>query len=65
VPMYFALAGARWEWGAFWTGVAALVIARHIPNLGRLLQGTEAKIGQRVEVARGGGEAGGEDGSTA
>ena len=31
---------------------AALVIARHIPNLGRLLEGTEAKIGQRVEVER-------------
>ena len=52
VAIYFPLTGARWEWGAFWTGVAALVIARHIPNLGRLLEGTEAKIGQRVEVER-------------
>ena len=65
VPVYFALAGARWEWGAFWTGVAALVIARHIPNLGRLLQGTEAKIGQRVEAEPGRGEVGEDDDSTA
>lgn len=52
VPMYLAFAGARWEWGAFWTGVAALVIARHIPNLERLLQGAEARIGQRVTPDR-------------
>jgi glycerol-3-phosphate acyltransferase PlsY len=50
VPVYMALAGARWEWGGFWTLVAALVIARHIPNLGRLLAGRESKVGQRVEV---------------
>jgi glycerol-3-phosphate acyltransferase PlsY len=28
--------------------VALLVILRHIPNMGRLLKGTEAKIGQTV-----------------
>jgi len=50
VPIYLALTGARWEWGAFWTLLAALVIARHIPNLSRLLAGTESKIGQRVVV---------------
>jgi glycerol-3-phosphate acyltransferase PlsY len=51
VPIYMALGGVRWEWGAFWTGVAALVIARHVPSLGRLLQGTEARLGERVEVS--------------
>jgi glycerol-3-phosphate acyltransferase PlsY len=50
VPICMAARGARWEWGAFWSAVAALVIARHIPNLGRLLTGTEAKIGQRVDL---------------
>ena len=49
VPLYLALSGARFEWGLFWSAVAGLVIARHIPNLGRLLEGTEAKIGQKVE----------------
>jgi glycerol-3-phosphate acyltransferase PlsY len=50
VPAYLAYIGVRWEWLAFWTGVAALVIARHIPNIGRLLEGTESKIGERVKV---------------
>lgn len=50
VPITMAASGARWEWGAFWSVIAALVIARHIPNLGRLLAGTESKIGQRVDV---------------
>jgi glycerol-3-phosphate acyltransferase PlsY len=50
VPIYLALAGVRMEWAAFWTAVAALIIARHIPNLGRLLEGTESKIGQRVKA---------------
>ena len=48
VPVYLALAGARPAWAAFWTAIAALIIARHIPNIGRLLAGTEPKIGQRV-----------------
>jgi glycerol-3-phosphate acyltransferase PlsY len=50
VPVYMALRGLRWEWVGFWTLIAALVIARHIPNLRRLLEGTEAKIGHRAEV---------------
>jgi len=50
VPAYLAYSGVRWEWLAFWTAVAALVIARHIPNIGRLLEGTESKIGERVKV---------------
>jgi len=50
VPVYLAYFGVRWEWLAFWTAIASLVIARHIPNIGRLLKGTESKIGQRVRV---------------
>ena len=50
VPMYMALAGKRWEWVVFWCAVAALVILRHRPNVGRLLSGTETKIGQTVPV---------------
>jgi glycerol-3-phosphate acyltransferase PlsY len=50
VPVYLAATGVRMEWAAFWTTVAALVIARHIPNLGRLIEGTESKIGQRVDL---------------
>lgn len=48
VPVYMLLSGRRWEWLAFWSAVAALVILRHTPNIRRLLSGTEAKIGQRV-----------------
>jgi len=48
VPIYLALADARPAWAAFWTAIAALIIARHIPNIGRLLAGTEPKIGQRA-----------------
>jgi len=50
VPVYMLLSGKRWEWLVFWSAVALLVILRHIPNIRRLLAGTEAKIGQRVEV---------------
>ncbi len=50
VPIYLAATAARWEWVAFWTAIAALIIARHIPNLGRLLEGSESKIGERVEL---------------
>jgi glycerol-3-phosphate acyltransferase PlsY len=51
VPLYMALSGIRFEWGLFWSAVAALVIARHIPNLGRLLEGTETRVGQGVTLA--------------
>jgi len=50
VPVYLALAGARPAWAAFWTAIGGLIIARHIPNIGRLLEGTEPRIGQRVKV---------------
>lgn len=50
VPLYMALAGKRWEWVVFWCAVAALVILRHRPNVGRLLSGTEVKIGQKVRL---------------
>jgi glycerol-3-phosphate acyltransferase PlsY len=50
VPAYMIAAGKRWEWWAFWGAVALLVILRHIPNMGRLLKGTEAKIGQTVST---------------
>lgn len=50
VPAYMAIVGGRWEWTVFWSAVGLLIVLRHIPNIGRLLRGTEAKIGQRVEV---------------
>ncbi len=50
VPIYLALAGARMEWTLFWMAVAALIILRHIPNLGRLLEGTESRVGERLKV---------------
>ncbi len=49
VPVYIAVSGARPAWVVFWTAIAALIILRHIPNLGRLLEGTEAKIGERAK----------------
>ena len=50
VPVYLALSGNRLAWCVFWAAIAALIIARHIPNIGRLLEGTEPKIGEGVEV---------------
>jgi len=50
VPTYMALSGAQWQWAVFWGAVGLLVILRHLPNIGRLVRGAEAKIGQRVEV---------------
>ena len=52
VPTYMAGSGKRWEWLAFWSAVALLVVLRHMPNIKRLLAGTEAKIGQRAEVRK-------------
>ncbi len=48
VPIFMAVTGERLEWTIFWTAIAALIIARHIPNLGRLIEGTESKIGEKV-----------------
>ncbi|MBN1457887.1 MAG: glycerol-3-phosphate 1-O-acyltransferase PlsY [Armatimonadetes bacterium] len=50
VPIFMALTGVRFEWTLFWTAVASLIILRHVPNIGRLLEGTESKIGQRVST---------------
>ncbi len=50
VPVVVAITGARWELIAFWSAIAALIIARHVPNVRRLIAGTETKIGQKVEV---------------
>jgi glycerol-3-phosphate acyltransferase PlsY len=60
VPVYMVAAGKRWEWDLFWALVAALVILRHLPNIGRLLAGEETKIGEKVQVGgAGGGESDG------
>jgi glycerol-3-phosphate acyltransferase PlsY len=48
VPVYLALSGNRLAWCVFWAAIAALIIARHIPNIGRLLEGTEPRIGERA-----------------
>jgi glycerol-3-phosphate acyltransferase PlsY len=50
VPVFMALTGVRLEWTLFWTAIASLVIFRHISNLGRLLEGAESKIGERVKT---------------
>jgi glycerol-3-phosphate acyltransferase PlsY len=50
VPIYMVVTRARWEWLAFWCAIGALVILRHLPNVKRLIAGTEAKVGQRVKV---------------
>ncbi len=38
------------DWKIFWCAVAALVILRHLPNIKRLLAGTETRIGEKVET---------------
>ena len=53
VPVFMAFSGVRLEWTLFWTVVAALIILRHVPNLGRLLEGRESKIGERVMTEEG------------
>lgn len=58
VPAYMALSGHSWELSVFWGGVGLLVILRHVSNIGRLVRGTEPKIGQRVEVKEAGGRGG-------
>ncbi|MFB3879964.1 MAG: glycerol-3-phosphate 1-O-acyltransferase PlsY [Armatimonadota bacterium] len=47
VPVYLALAGGSSVWCIFWAAIAALIVLRHIPNIRRLRQGTEPKVGQR------------------
>ena len=50
VPVFMALRDVRLEWVLFWTAIGGLIILRHIPNIGRLLEGRESKIGQRVSA---------------
>ena len=50
VPICMAASGKRWEWLVFWSAVALLVILRHIPNIRRLMSGTETRIWEKVEV---------------
>lgn len=50
VPVFMAATGAQLERTLFWTAIAALIIARHIPNLRRLIEGRESKIGEKVEL---------------
>jgi glycerol-3-phosphate acyltransferase PlsY len=50
VPIFLAATEAQFERTLFWTAIAALIIARHIPNLGRLIEGTESKIGEKVKL---------------
>jgi len=53
VPTYIALAHRPPSWIAFWSAIALLIVVRHLPNIKRLLSGTETKIGQRVNVEHG------------
>jgi glycerol-3-phosphate acyltransferase PlsY len=50
VPVFMALIGDRLEWTLFWTAIASLIILRHVPNIRRLVEGTESKIGQRLSA---------------
>ncbi len=50
VPTYMFVTGRTVEWKVFASAIALLVILRHLPNIKRLLAGTEAKFGQKVEV---------------
>ncbi len=53
VPIYLGVTGAGTAHTVFWAAIAALIVARHIPNMRRLMSGTEAKIGQMVELDAG------------
>jgi glycerol-3-phosphate acyltransferase PlsY len=46
------LAHKPFSWIAFWSAIAMLIVLRHIPNIKRLLSGTETKIGQNVNLER-------------
>lgn len=55
VPVLFALikpetVAAQPVFIACGVALALLVIIKHIPNLGRLLAGTESKVGQKAEI---------------
>ncbi len=53
VPIYLTVAHRPLEWKLFGSAIALLVLLRHLPNLKRLFTGTEAKLGQKVEVPEG------------
>ena len=50
VPTYMFLSGKSRDWLILWSAVSLLVILRHLPNMKRLVKGTEVKIGEKVEV---------------
>ncbi len=50
IPTYMFLSGKSREWLILWSAIALLVILRHLPNMMRLVKGTEVKIGERVEM---------------
>jgi len=50
VPAYMYLSGKSREWLILWCAVSLLVLLRHLPNVKRLVKGTEVKIGEKVEV---------------
>ena len=50
VPTYMFLSGKSREWLILWSAVSLLVLLRHLPNVKRLVKGTEVKIGEKVEV---------------
>ena len=41
---------ARGAWVAAGIALAVVVVLRHIPNLGRLIKGTESRVGQKAEI---------------
>jgi hypothetical protein len=47
-----AQAAARQPYIIFGILLAALIILRHLPNLRRLVAGTETKIGEKAEAPR-------------
>ena len=50
VPTYMFLSGKSRDWLILWSAVSLLVILRHLPNMKRLVKGTEVKIGEKVEM---------------
>ena len=50
VPTYMFLSGKSRDWLILWCVVSLLVILRHLPNMKRLVKGTEVKIGEKVEM---------------
>jgi len=50
LPLMFAIAQMPLPYLAFSLLIAAIVVIRHIPNIGRLLRGEELKLGQKVDA---------------